>query len=336
MATKKASPIKYVKINQVAIAVKDVQATIENYWNKLGIGPWDVFTFGPPLMHQQTYNGKPSEHTFKAAFTKVGDIELELTQPLKGPTTYGDFIDKHGEDLHHIRYLADTVEELDEHVKYLADLGFPSLMAGRFGKDGAYCLFDTFDALKCILEIVKEPSEMPKPDYRWPEDPAAKSPAKIKINGIVQIGQVVLDLNETIKNFWEILGIGPWPIVTCVPPTAHDLLYGKEEGDYTMRAAFAKAGDLEIEPIEPISGKNVYFDFLSEHGGEGLHHVQFLVDDVEGTHKLMEESGFPIMMSLGFGNGRATYFDTRKSLKCIWEMLKAPTTEMPVTMYPPE
>ncbi|MCK4794508.1 MAG: VOC family protein [Desulfobacteraceae bacterium] len=334
MTATKTPPIKAVKINQVAIAVKDVQETVENYWNKLGIGPWDVFTFGPPLMHEQTYHGKPSKHTFKAAFAKVGDIELELIQPLKGATTHGDFIDEYGEDIHHIRYFAKTVDELDEHVRFLTDLGYPSLMGGRFGKDGAYCCLDTVDSLKCILEVVKEPSEMPNPDYRWPKNMEEKSPAKIHIGSISQVGQVVPDLDETIKNYWEILGIGPWNIVTCVPPVAHDLTYWDKPGKYTMKAAFVKAGDLEIEPIEPISGKNIYFDFLSEHGGGGLHHIQFLVDDVESTHKLMEDSGFPIMMSLGFGDGRATYFDTRDSLKCIWEMLKVPTIELPVTVYP--
>jgi hypothetical protein len=285
-------------------------------------------------MHQQTFHGKPSPHRFKAAFTKVGDIELELMQPLEGDTTYAEFMAEHGEDIHHIRYFAKDIAELDEHVRILGDLGYPSLMGGRFGKDGAYNYVDTSSALKCILEVVKEPSDMPKPDYRWPENPDEKSPAKIKVDAIVQLGLVVMNLDETMKNYWEILGVGPWNAITCVPPTEHDLFYKDGPGDYTMQAGFAKAGDLEIEPIEPLTGRNVYFDFLSEHPGEGMHHIQFLTDNAEETHKLMEESGFPIMMSLGFGDGRATYFDTRDSLKCIWEMLQVPTIELPVRTYP--
>jgi len=39
-----------------------------------------------------------------------------------------------------------------------------------------------------------------------------ESPATIKVKGINQIAIAVNDLEEVAKNYWTILGIGPWAI----------------------------------------------------------------------------------------------------------------------------
>jgi len=333
MSETSPAKIKIGKINQIAIVVRDIPRTIENYWNILGIGPWVVFTFGPPVMHKQTYYGKPCPHRFSIACAQVGSCELELLQPLEGDTIYADFLTEHGEGLHHIRYFVDTVGELDKHVRVLAELGFPSAMGGRFGDDGSYHYVDTVSGLKCILEMVKEPSVMPKPDYRWPENEAEESPAKIKVKNITQVALVVRDIQETIKNYWTILGIGPWDIVHCVPPLIHDLTYMGKLGDFAMKIAFAKAGDLQLEAIEPIMGDNIYSDFLAEHG-EGLHHIQFYVEDQEETARIMNKEGFPTLMRIGFLDGVSSYYDTLAALKCVWEASQVRKTQPPMTRYP--
>ena len=333
MAETSPSKIKVERINQVAIVVKDIQKTIENYWNMLGIGPWVVFTFGPPIMHDQTCHGRPSPHRFKIACAQVGPCELELLEPLEGDTIYGDFMAEHGEGLHHIRYFVDTVDELDKHVQILGKLGFPSAMGGRFGGDGSYHYVDTVSGLKCILEMVKEPSVMPKPDYRWPKHESEISPAKVKVRVITQAGFGVKNIQETLKNYWNILGIGPWDTVDCLPPVLHDLTVKGKPGNFTMKAAFAMVGEVQIELIEPLSGENIYYDFLAEHG-ERLHHLQFLVDDIDETTRIMKSEGLLPLMSLGFNDGGAAYYDTSDALKCIWEAFQVPKTMPSTTRYP--
>lgn len=34
-------------IDQVAVVVRDPDAAMERYWTELGIGPWEVHTYGP-------------------------------------------------------------------------------------------------------------------------------------------------------------------------------------------------------------------------------------------------------------------------------------------------
>ena len=46
--------------------------------------------------------GKLVEHSFIAAIASVGDVELELIQPLCGESLYAEHLAQHGEGLHHV------------------------------------------------------------------------------------------------------------------------------------------------------------------------------------------------------------------------------------------
>ena len=325
--------LKIPPLNQVCIVVKgDIERVAENYWNILGIGPWDIFTLEPPTLFNESYLGKPANYGFRVGLCRCGPCELELIEPLQGDSMYKDFTVKHGDGLQHLQYLADTVDEARKHVQLFADMGFPLIMDGYFG-DGYYAYMDTTSALKTVWEVVKMPSSISAPHVRVPADPEQKSPAKIKVKALTQVGLIVNDIEETVKNYWNILGIGPWGICDVVPPLQHDTTYSGKPGNFTMKAAFAMAGDVQIEPIEPLSGDNIYYDFLAEHG-EGLHHLQFLVDDIAETTRIMNKEGFPTLMSLGFSDGGAAYYDTVDTLKCIWEAFQPPKKMPPTTCYP--
>ncbi|GAI83644.1 unnamed protein product, partial [marine sediment metagenome] len=43
MAQASPAKVKAKDITQVAIAVYDVRMVAENYWNILGIGPWEIY-----------------------------------------------------------------------------------------------------------------------------------------------------------------------------------------------------------------------------------------------------------------------------------------------------
>ena len=181
--------------------------------------------------------------------------------------------------------------------------------------------------------MVKEPTVMPEPDYRWPKYDNVDTPAKIKVENITRIGFVVRNLEETIKNYWTILGIGPWDIIQCVPPVVHDITYMGNPGNFTMKIASANAGKVKLEVIEPMSGDNIYRDFLAEHG-EGLHHIQFHVNNQEETAQIMNRQGFQTMMRFGFLDGISAYYDTRDALKSIWEISQVFNTQPQMTRYP--
>ena len=110
--------------------VRDVQTTAENYWNILGIGPWAICEWEEPYIYDRKYHGRPALGRDRIAIADVGGVQLELCQPVAGESIYRDFLEEHGEGLHHLDLLVDDV---DNAARILARDGFPSLESGRFG-----------------------------------------------------------------------------------------------------------------------------------------------------------------------------------------------------------
>lgn len=169
MAQTSPAKVKVKGISQVALVVKDLQKAMENYWNILGIGPWDIYSWEPPLVYARRYHGKPAWAREKIALTQVGAVQLELSQPIEGDSIYQDFLMEHGEGLHHLQFLVDNV---DETAEILVKEGFPSLQSGHCGDDGAYHYID-IKPLHAIWEPARNPTNVgielthyPKIQYR--------------------------------------------------------------------------------------------------------------------------------------------------------------------------
>ena len=62
------------------------------------------------------------------------------------------------------------------------------------------------------------------------------------------------------------------------------------------RIAVAQAGSLQLELLQPVDGPSIYADWLEEHG-EGLSHLNFLVDDIDGVSAALAGDGFPCIQS---------------------------------------
>jgi methylmalonyl-CoA/ethylmalonyl-CoA epimerase len=166
MSQTSPAKIKVKAIDQVAYVVKDAEKTAENYWNILGIGPWDIYSWEPPVVYERKYHGKPSVAKEKLAMARVGSLDLELCQPIEGDSIYQDFLKEHGEGLHHVKF---PVENVDEIVEILTKEGFTSLQGGRFGRDGTYN-YIYIEPLHAIWEPVhlSEATGI-KPTHRYPD-----------------------------------------------------------------------------------------------------------------------------------------------------------------------
>ena len=86
--------------------VKDLDTKIRNLIDIFGIGPVRVINFPPEGRSdmERWYKGQPAQFTCRLAFADLGSVELELIEPLQGPSIWQDFIDEHGEGIHHIRF----------------------------------------------------------------------------------------------------------------------------------------------------------------------------------------------------------------------------------------
>jgi hypothetical protein len=53
---------------------------------------------------QAEYNSEPTPARAKLAFFHMGQLDVELIEPIDGPSTWKDQLDQHGDSLHHIAF----------------------------------------------------------------------------------------------------------------------------------------------------------------------------------------------------------------------------------------
>ncbi len=319
MAETSHAKVRVKKITQVAIVVKDVVLVAQNYWNILGIGPWAGYNWEAPLVYDRMYHGKPAWSREKIIRARVEDVELELMQPLDGPSLYQDFLDVHGEGLHHLQFAADN---LDATVRILTEeYGFPSLQSGCAGDSRSFNYID-IKPLHTIWEPVQAGGSINrKPDIVYPDNKKS-SPAKVKVRKINQVAIVVKDVEKTALDYWKILGIGPWDIYELTAPLAHHRICHGKPSWGSERIAVTDVGGVKLKLCQPVIGDSIYQDFLDQHG-EGLHHASFSVDNADETIEILtEEYGFPSLYSGRHtppeGKNAFNYIDI-KPLRAIWE-----------------
>lgn len=163
----------FTGIDQVGLVVRDLDATMRHLHAVAGVGPWWVKTFAPPHHHDTRLRGKPVHYTMRVALARTGATQWELIQPLEGPSIYTEFLDAHGEGLHHVQ-MALGPEGYDACVARMTALGCPPLMEGRF-HTARYCYFDSEGPLTTVLEIRDAPADFvrPEPDAWFPGPPSA-------------------------------------------------------------------------------------------------------------------------------------------------------------------
>ena len=153
------------------------------------------------------------------------------------------------------------------------------------------------------------------------------------IGSIEHAAVLVRDLDRAIERYTNELGIGPWAVYTLGPDLVRDMtVHGKEQG-YVYTLALCSVGPVLYELMESVEGPNILEEFLDERG-EGLHHLGYLVPDIDAEISKMEEKGYALLQGgRGFGkdgDGAYALFDTECAVGCILEAL-----EMPQEMPPP-
>jgi methylmalonyl-CoA epimerase len=138
------------RVTQIAIVVRDVERA-RAFWSELlGIEKNPVTETESWESTHMMFRGKPSEGRAKLTFFNLENIVLELIQPVDGPSTWQDFLEKHGEGIHHIAF---HVENLDEILEKFRRMGIEMEQKGEF-KGGCYVYNNSADKLGAIIELL--------------------------------------------------------------------------------------------------------------------------------------------------------------------------------------
>jgi catechol 2,3-dioxygenase-like lactoylglutathione lyase family enzyme len=139
-------------ISQIAIVVRDIDEALERYHRALGWGPWNIYEHKPPALHDTYLHGEATDFTMIGAETHVGDLVVELLQPVDGPSIYTEWLEAHGEGLHHIAVMRPNPAESEATMRRFDEMGAGILMEGRIGETIHFYYLDTEPLLKVIFE----------------------------------------------------------------------------------------------------------------------------------------------------------------------------------------
>jgi hypothetical protein len=156
-------------LTQVGVVVRDLRAAMRAYHELCGWAPWYVYEYAPPFFHDAELYGAPAEFTFLGAEVQAGPVWFELIQPLEGRSLYTDFLEEHGEGLHHVLVGWDPEEQAPgaaggdgepaslrtarEARDRFAASGVGVLMSGKLGASTEFFYLDTAPVTKVVLEL---------------------------------------------------------------------------------------------------------------------------------------------------------------------------------------
>jgi len=130
---------------------------------------------------------------------------------------------------------------------------------------------------------------------------------ELKLPPVYQLGYVVGNIEKACEFYQSTYGVGPFHIVDEVDMEGV-MLRGKPIST-RIKVAFAKSNEIELEFIEPLQGENLYTEFLDAKG-DGIHHLGFVVDDMDAWKNDFSAKGFEPVFHRDMGVMEFAYFDT--------------------------
>ncbi|HET6501755.1 MAG TPA: VOC family protein [Amycolatopsis sp.] len=162
-----APDLRFDAIDQVAMLVPDLAAGVRAWSAVLGLDQWYVCTYGPESVPEcLTYHDEPGSYRMRLALAGSSP-QLELIQPLDGPSIYHDWIAEHGYGLHHFGFRVASIAEAERRARAA---GIPVIQTGRsYGADGTggFAYLATQQSLGVITELIEVPAvRRPSEDLR--------------------------------------------------------------------------------------------------------------------------------------------------------------------------
>ncbi len=154
----------------------------------------------------------------------------------------------------------------------------------------------------------------------------------INLPAINQLGILVTNIHEAVKNYTRILGIGPWFRSKTVK---HEVVYNGKPITIDVDIVLAFHQGIEIELIELKGGDECIYSNLITTSGGGLHHAGSLVLSYNQGMKRVREAGIRVIQSgvivtQGGAVTRYAYLDTVKQCGIITELIETRLYGIPV------
>lgn len=128
---------------------------------------------------------------------------------------------------------------------------------------------------------------------------------------IAQVSWAVKDIDQVVESWSKLYGFGPWTY------TENEGLDAKGRS-WKILMAFTYVGPLQFELVQCIEGRIFQSRFLDT-WGEGVHHIGWYVDDLDGTVADLSTQGARVFVH---DPGRFAYLDAGGAGGAIFELMQ--------------
>ena len=139
---------------------------------------------------------------------------------------------------------------------------------------------------------------------------------QLELPPIDQVGFVVKDMAAALKLYEPLFG----PFSTMDSGEFEYDYRGKKDTS-SLKLAFGRSGDLEIELIQWVSGGTPHKEFIDA-GREGMHHLRFRVDDLDQKLAEAEAFGYHAIWKTRYGEGLAVAYLEREGDPLLLEFFE--------------
>jgi hypothetical protein len=139
------------KAMQIGLVVENIDEAAQAWAHLLGVDlPSIIVTDTVDIAHTR-YQGNPTPAQAKLAFFDLGQVSLELIQPIGEPSTWNDQLVAHGPSLHHIAF---EIKGMETHIHKLAKYRLQLVQQGDY-TGGRYAYLDGQKRFGAVIELLE-------------------------------------------------------------------------------------------------------------------------------------------------------------------------------------
>jgi methylmalonyl-CoA/ethylmalonyl-CoA epimerase len=146
-----SSPLGTNTVTQIGLVVPNIKNAIQAWSALLGVPAPDILVTDPVDRARTEYLGQPTPARAKLAFFNLGQVVLELIEPIGEPSTWNDQLKAHGPSLHHIAF---EIKGMADCLTALAEHGMPLLQRGEY-EGGRYAYVDGSEQFGAVVELLE-------------------------------------------------------------------------------------------------------------------------------------------------------------------------------------
>jgi methylmalonyl-CoA/ethylmalonyl-CoA epimerase len=150
------NPIPLSGLIQIAIVVEDIERAIDSWCELFDAPRPEVRVNEARANPDETYRGQVAAYGLKVAVIDCAErgFIIELHEPDHNPSTFREFLDKHGNGVHHVGFQVGDAR--DAVVSEVEALGYALRTVGMY-PGGSWTIVDGEDTLGVNLNVKPHP-----------------------------------------------------------------------------------------------------------------------------------------------------------------------------------